>query len=384
MVIFIAFAIPRYIFDTMYFADREVYFAGQCNIKFKHSQSDVNLLKVVLFPNSCCMVHKSFNEWTAKVIVQWQRHCEKNGIACTPSAYPGTSKVDSGPPNYKSKRAIETVADVDMYSVLQNTVAELLEIEKKYAKNVLAEESLLSKDLLNELQSFGTLGEADKDRFLVNLQKMSDRIKSLKERALVEHIPIRPNDSVMSLDSNYEGDNNSSSTIPISSRSGTSGRVRSPFSSEKYRPEGDTSSQSSLFLSDQEYVQSVFRSSKSQSDFSRVQQSYLNRSLDSTESLGSQSYGYIMNSIPLSESMSSMGEPAFLEESESMKHLPPLEEKEEKEDMDEKEDVLSFSQNTPSVLQISTNNLPTNPRALAILFNIESEAVFDGGISPIH
>jgi len=57
--------------------DREVYFSGQCNIRFIHVQSNLELLKVTIFSNSRCVVHRRLNEWTGRVLINWQRNCER-------------------------------------------------------------------------------------------------------------------------------------------------------------------------------------------------------------------------------------------------------------------------------------------------------------------
>ena len=69
------------------------------------------------------MIHKSFNEWTAKVIVKWERHCVKQRVPLQ--------------------------LGVDMYAIFQlSVVVESLNLEKKYSKSLLGEDSLLSNDLL--------------------------------------------------------------------------------------------------------------------------------------------------------------------------------------------------------------------------------------------
>ena len=96
-------------------------------------------------------------------------------------------------------------------------------------------------------------------------------------------------------------------------------------------------------------------------------------------------FGYFSDSFTASgiaatiyfHSVSTIGETHPIEESESMKHLPPLLEREEKEDMEEKEDDAVESR--PTLLQISVSDLPTDSAALAKLFNVDNKFIFEGG-----
>lgn len=306
------------------------------------------------------MIHKSFNEWTAKVIVQWERHCVKQRIPMQliSDEQESSELVSAG----DETKNIIVPLDMDMYAMFQSVVVESLNLEKKYSKSLLAEESLLSNDLLEELQSLVSQGkDFDKDRLLDSLQTMSERIRILREKTVSQRLPMRETFSFDSV-SDFE------KSPPMSpSHKGSSGKLKSKPSFEKLRS-----------MSDEEYVQSVFRSNKSLTDLARLHQSHISRSLDSTESMGSQSYNNIMSSIPMSDSVSTIGDSHPIEESESMKHLPPLLEREEKEDIEEKEDG-GLAATRPTLLQINVSNLPTDPVALARLFNIENKLIFEGG-----
>lgn len=290
------------------------------------------------------MVHKSFNEWTAKVIVQWVKHCVKQKIPMQliSDEQESSELIFNGD---EPKDAIVPI-DTDMYTMFESIVEESLKLEKKYSKNLLADESLLSTDLLGELQALLSQGkDFDKDKLLDSLQKMSERIRILRERTVSQCIPLRETFSFDSV-SDFER----SPQMPLS-RAGSSSKLN---------------------------VQKGFGSNKSLTDLARLQ-SHLSRSLDSTESMGSQSYYNIISSIPMSDSVSTIGETHPIEESESMKHLPPLLEREEKEDIDIEEKEDAAVENRSTLLQISVSKLPYDSVALAKLFNIDNKLIFEGG-----
>ena len=107
------------------------------------------------------MIHKSFNQWTAKVIVQWERHCVRHRV---PLQLISDEEVVTTGDETKS----DVPLDMDMYAMFQSVVVESLNLEKKYSKSLLAEERLLSNDLLEELQSLVSQGkDFDKDRLLI-------------------------------------------------------------------------------------------------------------------------------------------------------------------------------------------------------------------------
>ncbi len=81
----------------------------------------------------------------------------------------------------------------------------------------------------------------------------------------------------------------------------------------------------------------------------------------------------------MSDSVSTIGETHPIEESESMKHLPPLLEREEKEDIDIEEKEDAAVENRSTLLQISVSKLPSDSVALAKLFNIDNKLIFEGG-----
>lgn len=43
-------------------------------------QSSLELLKVTIFINSRCLVHRRLNEWTGRILISWQRNCEKRSL----------------------------------------------------------------------------------------------------------------------------------------------------------------------------------------------------------------------------------------------------------------------------------------------------------------
>ena len=43
-------------------------------------QSSLELLKVTIFSNSRCLVHRRLNEWTGRILISWQRNCEKRNL----------------------------------------------------------------------------------------------------------------------------------------------------------------------------------------------------------------------------------------------------------------------------------------------------------------
>ena len=43
-------------------------------------QSSLELLKVTIFINSRCLVHRRLNEWTGRILISWQRNCEKRNL----------------------------------------------------------------------------------------------------------------------------------------------------------------------------------------------------------------------------------------------------------------------------------------------------------------
>mmetsp|Transcript_2384 Transcript_2384/g.3661 ORF Transcript_2384/g.3661 Transcript_2384/m.3661 type:complete len:560 (-) Transcript_2384:8-1687(-) len=404
--------------------DREVYFSGQCNIKFKHFQSDANLMKVVVFPNSCCMVHKSFNEWTAKVVVQWQRHCEIIKQKLAPKdvdSTPESSKLNNNEVVLESNKLEQSNSlkknshgvnlDDDLYEMLQEMESQLVAAHKKFSKSVVTEENLSSQDLLNEIHAVSAGGsENGKEALQIKLQKMNERIRNLNERSIVQKATLRQNDSIMSLESLHDMDRSPSISVKGGILKNSSVRSFSSYAhhnesnqalDKSASPSYDNSNKSSMFLSDQDYVQSVFRSSKSLTDLARLPHSQLSKmsvplnrstSHDSTESFNSQSYAYIMSHMQQSESMSSFGEATTaaatnsLEVTDIVHKIPKslsfskdVDVREEKEDVEDEEkmDIPSTLQSSGS-LQLSLKNLPTSSKALSVLFNVESYSVFDG------
>eukprot|EP01035_Chromulina_nebulosa_P006483 gene6483-8767_t len=168
-----------------------------------------------MFPNSSCMIHKSFNQWTAKVIVQWERHCVRHRV---PLQLISDEELVTTGDETKS----DVPLDMDMYAMFQSVVVESLNLEKKYSKSLLAEERLLSNDLLEELQSLVSQGkDFDKDRLLDSLQTMSERIMILREKTVSQCTPLRETFSFDSI-SEFE------KSPPISSaHKGSSGNLKS-------------------------------------------------------------------------------------------------------------------------------------------------------------
>ena len=165
--------------------------------------------------------------------------------------------------------------DEDLFEMLQEMESQLVAAQNKFSKTVVTEENLSSQDLLNEIHAV-TLGNnenSSKEALQVKLQKMNERIRNLSERSIVQKATLRQNDSIMSLESLHDHNEGNQTQ---------DGKSASP-----------TYDNSNMFLSDeQDFLQSVFRSSKSLSDLARHPSLNRNTSHDSTESFNSQkSYG---------------------------------------------------------------------------------------------
>ena len=65
---------------VFYSIDREIYILKHCHVKFHHTKSKIELLRVSLSAKSRCQIHfdKDGEEWAERCWVQWNTNLERS------------------------------------------------------------------------------------------------------------------------------------------------------------------------------------------------------------------------------------------------------------------------------------------------------------------
>ena len=121
---------------------REIYFANKCNIKFVHTEANLNKLKIFLYSNSHCNIQAVDKEWMERCNNSWDKHnmkinkkftAKKLHPVCSSNSFDSYTSVIT---EYHNKPLITSIDNKEEVAELVENTSVIIEDSRKKNKIV--------------------------------------------------------------------------------------------------------------------------------------------------------------------------------------------------------------------------------------------------------